>query len=92
MWTNFYAIPQEFRYLFISIYSVIWGLPIADEYIGKIFGAVGRGIEAKRQYKIKKYNAKAAFDTLREIFKKGYTSEQVEVINKALEAYKPEDK
>ncbi len=89
MWTNFYAIPQEFRYLFISIYSVIWGLPIADEYIGKIFGAVGRGLQAKRVYKIQKYNAKAAFSTLRKhIFTDGMTQEQVNIINKALKAYK----
>ena len=33
MWGNFGLIPEWFQILFVSIYSSIWGLPIAKEYL-----------------------------------------------------------
>tara|TARA_A100000171_G_C2140369_1_gene154940 strand:- start:11430 stop:12002 length:573 start_codon:yes stop_codon:yes gene_type:complete len=87
MWTNFYAIPEEFRYMFMSIYSVIWGLPIADNYISRMFGSINRVVESKREYKIKKYNAKAYYDVIRKTFysKGGIPPAAFEVHKKALE-------
>lgn len=91
MWTNFKIIPEWFQILFVSVYSAIWGLPIIKENVGNMFKSIGNAIELRREYKIKKYNAKAFFDVVRKgLFPKGMTKEQVEMFEKALEGYKNE--
>lgn len=90
MWANFKLIPEWFQILFVSVYSSIWGLPIAKEYLGGMFKSLGNAVSAHREYKldkIKEYNNAAFYQVLRdEIFKQGISQEQVNVFEKALKA------
>ena len=87
MWANFEKIPEWFRILFVSVYSVIWGLPVAREHIGGMFKSLGNVMQARREYKVEiaKYNRKAVFDTIRQLFPKGMNQAQVNLINEALD-------
>lgn len=88
MWTNFESIPEWFRVLFVSVYSVIWGLPVAKEYIGGMFASLGNAVSNRREYKLEKarINREAVFAGLRKgIFQKGMTQAQVDVISAALD-------
>jgi len=83
LWHNFGLIPEWVQYVYVAMLSVTWGLPIAKENIGLMFTSIGRGLEARRQYKIDKIQAKALLnekalaDNLRKsLFKKGMTEEQ----------------
>lgn len=86
MWKNFESIPEWFRILFVSVYSVIWGLPIAKEHLGGMFRSLGNAIQANREYKLAKLNRKAVFETLKQMFPKGMNQAQVELIDRALDA------
>lgn len=89
MWNNFTLIPEWFQILFVSVYSSIWGLPIAKEYLGGMFRSLGNAVEARRDYKLQKYNDKIFFDIIREgVFKNGMTQDQVDVFQKALDAHR----
>lgn len=88
MWHNFEVMPHWFQVLFVSVYSVIWGLPLAKEHISPMFQSLGRAMEARREYKLEKarIDRKAVTDVLRKIFPKGFTQEQVNIIDQALDA------
>ncbi len=88
MWNNFTLIPEWFQILFVSVYSSIWGLPIAKEYLGGMFKSLGSAIEARRDFKLEKakLNREVVFAGLRnDIFPSGMTQSQVDGINKALD-------
>lgn len=55
MWTNFAIIPEAFQYLFISVYSSIWGIPLAKDG----FNVVDSILATRRQYKLDKETIKA---------------------------------
>lgn len=86
MWHNFSLIPDYFQWLFLSVYSSIWGIPIVKGG----YGAVTDLLQTKREYKLQKaaIDRKAVFSTLTKLnlFPKGFTQEQVDVIDKALDA------
>ncbi len=86
MWQNFESIPEWFRILFVSVYSVIWGLPIVKEHLGGMFKSLGNALQASREYKLDKYNRKAVFNTLKQMFPKGMNQDQVKLIDQALDA------
>lgn len=83
MWNNLSLIPEFWYWLLGSMYTAIWALP-------KGYDAVDKYIDKKRDYKLEvtkiKYNRKAVFDSLSDIFPKGLTQSQVAVIDKALDA------
>lgn len=86
MWHNFGLMPDWFQWLFLSVYSAIWGLPIVKGG----YGAVTDLLQSRREYKIQKIealNRKAVFDELKQQwFPKGMNQQQVDVVNKALDA------
>jgi len=87
MWTNFYDIPADFRQFFFIVYGVILGLPIAKDTLGQVVASVGRGIEARRDYKLEKarINRAAVFAKLNgTLFPKGPSQQQVEYIDAAI--------
>lgn len=89
MWANFGLIPQWFQVLFVSVYSSIWGLPIAKEYLGGMFKSLGNAVESRRGYKLEKarINRAAAYEVLRaKMFQKGMTNAQVQVFEEAFDA------
>ncbi len=91
LWHNFGLIPQWVQYIYLGMLSVTWGLPIAKENIGLMFSSIGRGIEARREFKLEKarINREAVFDSLRNSpqFKgKGIDKVTVEMVNEALNA------
>lgn len=86
MWANFDKIPPEFKQLFFLIYGVIWGLPIAKEHVGLLLSAVGRGLNARREYKIALNETKVAASLRQTLFKQGMTQAQWEAIQVALKA------
>lgn len=86
MWNNFTLIPEWFQILFVSVYSSIWGLPIAKEYLGGMFKSLGNAIESRREYKLAKIDRKVVFDGIKKIFPKGMTQPQVDIITEALDA------
>ena len=84
MWHNFTLIPEWFQILFVSIYSSIWGLPIAKEYLGGMFKALGNGLEARREYKL---NRAAIFAQVKsKWFPKGMNQQQVNDLDKAIDS------
>lgn len=86
MWSRFEAIPQWFQILFVSVYSVIWGLPIAKDYLGGMFSSLGRAVADRREYKleVKRIDMKKVFDSLRADMKGGISQETVDMINRAV--------
>lgn len=84
MWTNFYDIPADFRQFFFIVYGVILGLPIAKDTLGQVVAAVGRGVEARREYKL---NRAAIFAKVRsKWFPKGMNQTEVRDLDQALDA------
>lgn len=81
MWHNFTLIPEWFQILFVSVYSSIWGLPIAKEYLGGMFKSLGRGIEARREYKL---NRAAIFASLKQSGMFKGSEKEVSIIDSAL--------
>lgn len=88
MWHNFTLVPEWFQILFVSVYSSIWGLPIAKEYLGGMFKSLGNALDARREYKLEKarINRDAVFTSLRKLFPRGFSQSQVDEINHALDA------
>ena len=89
MWGNFNLIPEWFQILFVSVYSSIWGLPIAREYLGGMFKSLGGAMEARRGFILDKVriNREAAFAVLRsKLFPKGMSQGQVDVVEEAFTA------
>lgn len=90
MWHNFEAIPDWFRMLFAAVYGVIWGLPVAKDYIGAMFSAAGTALNDRREYKLEKarINRQAVFNTLKQsgILPKVISQQQVDLVDKALDA------
>ena len=89
MWANFALIPEWFQILFVSVYSSIWGLPIAKEYLGGMFKSLGGAMEARREFKLEKarINRKVFMDNIKEgLFPKGMNQAQVDLFDKALDA------
>lgn len=83
MWANFALIPDWFRILFTAVYSSIWGLPLAKDYLAPMFQGVA---DYRLQVKQAKYNRKAVFDVLRQLFPKGMNQDQVNLVDRALDA------
>lgn len=87
MWANFKLIPEWFQILFVSVYSSIWGLPIAKEYLGGMFKSLGNAIELKREYKIR-VNREAFFNSVRqepEFKKQGIAQRMVDILDTAID-------
>jgi len=84
MWHNFALIPDWFQWLFLSVYSAIWGLPI----IKGGYGAITDLLQTRREYKIEKIKAFSEakfFNSIKQsIFTKGVTQSQVEAFQKAI--------
>lgn len=88
LWYNFSLIPQWVQYIYLGMLSVTWGLPIAKENIGLMFSSIGRGMSARRDFKLEKakLDRDVIFKGIRnDIFPKGMTQTQVDSINKALD-------
>lgn len=84
MWHNFEIIPQWVQWLFLSVYSAIWGIPIAKGG----YGAVTDLLSSRRDYKLEKarIDRVAVFNELKkDLFLKGMTAAQVSIIDKALD-------
>lgn len=81
MWNNLALIPEFWYWLLGSMYTAIWALP-------KGYEAVDKYIDKKREYKLeaKKIDRKVVFDTIKQIFPKGMSAEQVRVVDRALDA------
>lgn len=88
LWANFSLIPQWVQYIYVGMLSVTWGLPVAKENIGLMFSSIGRGMEARREYKLAKaeIDRKAVFDVIKKMFPKGMLPEQVKIVDDALDA------
>lgn len=86
MWANFKLIPEWFQILFVSVYSSIWGLPIAKEYLGGMFKSLGTAIEARREYKLERarINREAVFASIRKSIG-GIDQKTVDMIDTALD-------
>ncbi len=88
LWHNFGLIPQWVQYVYVAMLSVTWGLPVAKENIGLMFSSIGRGLEARRDYKLAKakINHKIVIDTLKKAwFPHGMTQAQVDLADRALD-------
>ncbi len=81
MWSNLKLIPEFWYWLLGSMYTAIWAIPRGYE-------AVDRYVDKRRDYKLeaKRLDRKVVFDTIKQIFPKGMTSDQVSIIDKALDA------
>ncbi len=91
LWHNFSLIPQWVQYVYVAMLSVTWGLPIAKENIGLMFSSIGRGMAARREFKLEKarINRDALFASLRASpqFKgRGLDQATVDMINSAVDA------
>lgn len=89
MWANFKLIPDWFQILFVSVYSSIWGLPIAKEYLGGMFSSLGNAINDHRDYKLAKarINRESVMASLRaKLFPRGMNQQQVDIVDGALDA------
>jgi hypothetical protein len=89
LWANFELIPEWVRYAYIGMISVAWGLPVAKENIGLMFSAVGRGIAARREYKLEKakINRQSLFDVIKaRWFPRGMNKQQVKDLDDAIDA------
>lgn len=84
MWENFKQIPEWFQILFVSVYSSIWGLPIAKEYLGGMFRSIGNVMAARREYKLAQLDKKNFYDILRSV-KGRVTQKEVEVFNTVID-------
>lgn len=84
MWHNFSLIPEFFQWLFLSVYSSIWGIPIAKSG----YGAITDLLQSKREFAVQKIqvlNEAAVAASLRKtIFKQGMTQEQWDNILSAI--------
>jgi len=84
MWANFYDIPADFRQFFFIVYGVILGLPLAKDTIGQVISSMGRGLEARREYKL---NRAAIFSHVKtKWFPKGMNQLQVADLDQAIDA------
>lgn len=76
MWHNFSLIPEYFQWLFLSVYSSIWGIPVVKGGFGAITGL----LQSRRDYnvqKIKVLNESVLAAELRKtIYKNGMSQEQ----------------
>lgn len=86
MWANFNLIPNWFSDLFKVMTLAIWGIPVAAPIIGGMFTGISNAIEARREYKIKKFNTKLMFDTIRKGLGGSIDQKNVDLINAALRA------
>lgn len=89
LWHNFGLIPQWVQYVYVAMLSVTWGLPVAKENIGLMFSSIGKGLEARREFKLEKarINRKVVIDDIRkELFPKGMNQAQVDIFDRALDA------
>ncbi len=89
MWQNFTLVPEFFQWLFLSVYSSIWGIPIVKGG----YGAITELLTARRDFKLQKETIKAsvinektlADELRRTLFTKGMTEAQWNAIRVATE-------
>lgn len=82
MWHNFDLMPQWFQWLFLSVYSAIWGLP----FVKGGYGAFTELLQGSRDYKLEKINRKAVADKLRsKWFPNGMNQQQVDDLDAAID-------
>jgi hypothetical protein len=86
MWGNFNLVPEYFQWLFLSVYSAIWGIPIVKGGYGAITDLLHQRREYKLECKKAQYNRKAVFDTIKALFPQGMSQQQVDLIDRALDA------
>lgn len=76
MWHNFSLIPEFFQWLFLSVYSSIWGIPIVKGG----YGAVTELLQNRRNFAVQKIQvlneALLASELRKLVYKKGMTQEQ----------------
>jgi hypothetical protein len=85
MWANFDLMPQWYQYLFISVYSSIWGLPVAKDGMN----AISSWMDKRRDYKLEKarINRKNFMDYLRaKLYPKGIPQNHVQIYDAAIDA------
>lgn len=96
---NISLIPVWYAQLYVAIYCVIWGIPIAASAMSSIFGAVQTAWAMRQDKKIEKIQVmgeaqqigkdaakKEIFDTLKKATGlNGYTQQQVDMINPILD-------
>lgn len=81
-------IPQWYAMLYVAVVGVIWGLPIASNWMSSVFSNIQDAWSLRQDKKIEKIkavNETKLFASLRKtIFKQGLTQEQVGAIQEAL--------
>lgn len=87
MWHNFSLMPDWFQWLFLSVYSAIWGLP----FVKGGYGAFTQLLSSRRDYKLEKakINREAFYASLRNApqFKgRGLDQSTVNMVDAALDA------
>lgn len=79
MWHNFGLIPEWFQWLFLSVYSAIWGLP----FVKGGYGAFIEQLQSRREYKL---NRQAIFNQVKASwFPKGMNDQQVKDLDNAID-------
>lgn len=89
MWHNFSLVPEFFQWLFLSVYSSIWGIPIVKGG----YGAITELLASNKQFKLDKETIKAngidekklADELRRTLFTSGMTQPQWSAIKTAAE-------
>lgn len=86
MWHNFSLVPEYVQWLFLTVYSSIWGIPIVKGG----YGAITDMVQSRREYKIERANPvnEAAYAAaLRDkVYPQGMTQQQWENQQAALHA------
>lgn len=80
MWHNFTLIPEYIQWLFLGVYSSIWGIPVARGG----FGMITDLLQSRREYTVQKIRAldeaALAASLRKSIFKQGMTQAQWDAI------------
>ncbi len=96
---NIGIIPQWYAMLYVAVVGVIWGLPVAANWMSSVFQAIQQAWASRQDKKIEKIQAlgeatalnldqakKEIFDTLKKAANlPGYTQAQVDIINPVLD-------
>lgn len=87
---NMSGMPEWYAQSCVLIMFTIWGISVSAPVISNIFAGMKTFFAERRDYKVKiteaKYNRKAVFDVIRQIFPKGMNQAQVDLIDRALDA------
>lgn len=84
---NMLGMPEWYAQSCVAIMFTVWGITVSSPVISNIFQSLGSFFKARHEYKIQKASVdkKTVFESLRVLFPRGFTPEQVKVINEALD-------